>query len=220
MDTGKVNLREMFKVKSLRFKVEEGFAFNFKLALPAGRHQTLNLPDSWQALNFALDYFYSDSLFGTGISDSIHTPDESDIARVDSFYSNLNIDNRQTENPELYNEVYRWYGTCYRYGGSNSNGVDCSHFVNALYEKIYGTQLQGNAASIYKQCLPLKSIHKAKEGDLIFFKIHGKRISHVGIYLQNGKFAHASTKLGVTISDMSEPYYKKKGFGRVGRVKS
>lgn len=154
-----------------------------------------------------------------GAGNDTHIPDEADIVKVDSFYSGLNIDIHQTENPELYNEVYRWYGTCYRYGGSNISGVDCSHFVNALYAKIYGIKLEGNAATIYQHCHRLKDIHKIKEGDLVFFKIHGKHISHVGIYLQNGKFAHATTKLGVTISDMSEPYYKNRVY-KVGRVRS
>jgi len=48
------------------------------------------------------------------------------------------------------------------------------------------------------------------EGDLVFFKIKKKRISHIGIYLGNNKFAHASVKNGVIISDMDEPYYQKR----------
>jgi lipoprotein Spr len=57
-----------------------------------------------------------------------------------------------------------------------------------------------------------------QEGDLVFFNIDAGRISHVGIYLQNNKFVHASTKRGVVINDLNEPYYKKY-FVRSGRVK-
>jgi murein DD-endopeptidase / murein LD-carboxypeptidase len=48
-----------------------------------------------------------------------------------------------------------------------------------------------------------------KEGDLVFFKIKKNIISHVGIYLGNGKFAHASMHSGIIVSDLDEPYYKK-----------
>ena len=57
-----------------------------------------------------------------------------------------------------------------------------------------------------------------KEGDLIFFKTDASRsISHVGIYMTNNKFAHASTSQGVTISDLSEPYWQKRLYS-LGRV--
>ena len=57
-----------------------------------------------------------------------------------------------------------------------------------------------------------------KEGDLVFFNTNGKSISHVGVYLQNNKFVHASTKKGVMVSDMNEPYFKKT-YVSSGRVK-
>ncbi len=56
-----------------------------------------------------------------------------------------------------------------------------------------------------------------KEGDFVFIKIRKGQISHVGIYLGNNKFAHASVKTGVIISDLDEPYYKKY-FYRGGRI--
>lgn len=140
------------------------------------------------------------------------------ITELDSFYAAKGIDYRLSTNPELYTEVFRWYRTCYRYGGNSSKGIDCSHFVNMLYEKIYGRKLQSSSSAIYTQCTPLKGgIHKAEEGDLLFFKIKKKRISHIGLYLQNGKFAHASTQAGVIISDLEEPYYKKR-FYKAGRL--
>ena len=137
-------------------------------------------------------------------------PAELDSAKVDSFFIVRGIDLHQSNNPELYFEVYRWYRTCYRYGGDTNKGIDCSGFVNMLYEKIYGRKLNSSSAGIYTQCKPVKGgIANAREGDLLFFKIKKKRISHVGIYLQNGKFAHASTQLGVVISNLDEKYYRK-----------
>jgi lipoprotein Spr len=65
----------------------------------------------------------------------------------------------------------------------------------------------------------VKPIKKSalKEGDLVFFKIKQKRISHVGVYVGNNKFAHASVQNGVIISDLDEPYYKMY-FYKGGRV--
>jgi lipoprotein Spr len=138
-------------------------------------------------------------------------PTDLDSAKVDSFFSEKGISLRDCNNRELYFEIFRWYRTCYRYGGNSQQGVDCSHFVNMLCEKIYGKKLIGSSASIYEQCKPRKGgLEKAGEGDLVFFKIKKKRISHIGIYLQNGRFAHASVQLGVIISNMEESYYKKR----------
>lgn len=139
--------------------------------------------------------------------------------RIDSFYAKFNISLQSSIKPELYQEIFKWYRTCYRYGGGNTKGIDCSHFVNMLYDKIYGVKLNNSSASIYTQCKPVKGgKSEYVEGDLVFFKIKKKRISHIGIYLQQNKFAHATTKAGVIISDLSEPYYRKHFF-KVGKLK-
>jgi lipoprotein Spr len=148
---------------------------------------------------------------------SIDCADDIDGDKVDSFFQSHSIDLNAGKNRDLYLEIYRWYKTCYHYGGNTGKGIDCSHFVNMLYEKIYGKTLNSSSSSIYPQCKPLKGgITKAKEGDLLFFKIKKKRISHVGLYLQNGLFVHASTQSGVIISSLTEPYYKKH-FYKAGR---
>ncbi len=118
----------------------------------------------------------------------------------------------------LYEFVVEWYGVPYRYGECSKNGVDCSGFVNMLYQKVYHKNLERQADEIFhRQC---KKIDKkdAEEGDLVFFKIESKKITHVGVYLRNNKFVHASTKKGVMISDLNEPYYQKYFFA-IGRVK-
>jgi murein DD-endopeptidase / murein LD-carboxypeptidase len=103
-------------------------------------------------------------------------------AQVDSFYSAKAIDMHQCGNPDLYNEIYRWYRTRYCYGGNSEKGIDCSHFVNMLYEKIYGKTLGPSAGAIFSQCRILKKgLKKAEEGDILFFKMKKGQISHVGI---------------------------------------
>lgn len=129
----------------------------------------------------------------------------------------LNITDKEMKQP-LYQFITEWYGVPYKYGECSKNGIDCSGFVNMLYQKIYDKSLERKSEDIFnKQC---KKINRAdvKEGDLVFFKIESKTISHVGVYLKNNKFVHASTKKGVIISDLNEPYYQKY-FYAFGRVK-
>ncbi len=161
--------------------------------------------------------YSQDSLTATHPS-LISFPADLDSVAVDSFCKIRNIDLAGCKTPELYFEIYRWYRTCYRYGGNTSKGIDCSHFVNMLWEKLYGKRLNSSSGSIFTQCKIVKGgFSEAVEGDLIFFKIKRKRISHIAIYLQNGKFAHATTQAGVIISSISEPYYKRH-FYKVGRL--
>lgn len=56
-----------------------------------------------------------------------------------------------------------------------------------------------------------------KEGDLVFFKTQGRAVSHVGVYLANNKFIHASTSMGVTITDLNDKYWSARWVG-AGRV--
>jgi lipoprotein Spr len=134
-------------------------------------------------------------------------------------YSNLfgySIDT--ITNEKLFETISEWLGTRYCYAGDSKSGIDCSGFVNELYKKAFDIALTGSSADLFKQVKPLKK-SELHEGDLVFFKIRKKRISHVGIYLGQNKFAHASVKIGVTIDDLDEPYYKKY-FYRGGRIKS
>ena len=111
-------------------------------------------------------------------------------------------------NPILYATVVEWLGTRYRYGGRTKKGIDCSDFTSILYKNAYNIDLAGSAGDIFKKAVSITK-SELKEGDMVFFKIRRRRISHVGVYLADNKFAHATTRAGVVISDLSEPYYKK-----------
>ncbi len=112
-------------------------------------------------------------------------------------------------NIPLLKKIDEWYGTPYNYGGSTKNGVDCSYFTLDVMQGAYNINLKRTAAEQYEQTSRI-NWEDLKEGDLIFFKTEGpNKISHVGIYLSNNKFVHASVRNGVTISDLSEPYYQR-----------
>jgi lipoprotein Spr len=120
-------------------------------------------------------------------------------------------------NIPLLQKIDEWWGTPYSLGGSTKNGVDCSYFTLDVMKDIYKVNLKRTAAEQYEQSTKIEW-NDLKEGDLIFFKADGRRnISHVGIYLANNKFAHASTSQGVTISDLSDPYWQRRLYS-LGRV--
>ena len=96
----------------------------------------------------------------------------------------------------------------HRMGGCSKKGIDCSCFVRTLYSRVYGIDLKRSSRDMFTEMRPVAA-DDLREGDLLFLKISGNRISHVGIYLKQGKFAHASTRSGVIISSLKEPYYRK-----------
>lgn len=132
------------------------------------------------------------------------------------YYSSQHLSLDSVETLSLYYDIYDWLGTKYKYSGDSKKGVDCSGFVSRMYTDTYCIGLNGGSKDIWKVVTPVEK-NELKEGDVLFFKIKKGQISHVGIYLRNNKFAHASVKSGVIISDLNEPYYKKYFF-KAGRV--
>ncbi|MGZ4117492.1 MAG: C40 family peptidase [Bacteroidia bacterium] len=129
----------------------------------------------------------------------------------------LHVDESKIDNVKLYSFIDEWYGVPYKYGGNNKKGIDCSNFASTLYSTVYLKPLTGSSSSIFTQC-KVVSKNNLEEGDLVFFKIDGDNISHIGVYLQNNKFVHATTKKGVMVDDLDEDYYKKYYY-KGGRIK-
>ncbi|MGG0825099.1 C40 family peptidase [Paenibacillus turicensis] len=102
-------------------------------------------------------------------------------------------------------------GSKYVSGGTSTAGFDCSGFTQFVFKKL-GIKLPHQSGSQYKMGT---AVEKADliEGDLVFFNTSGKGISHVGVYVGEGKFAHASSSKGVIISKLSESYYVKRYVG-------
>lgn len=119
----------------------------------------------------------------------------------------LNVNESQLKNKSLYHFIVDWYGTPYKFGGNNQNGIDCSGFTNILFNEIYNIQLPRISRDIAEK-VKRKYTKDLKEGDLVFFSFGNSGVvNHVGVYLHNNHFVHASTSRGVIISNLSEPYY-------------
>jgi|GEM_PF-268789 len=98
-----------------------------------------------------------------------------------------------------------WDGVPYRFGAATLQGTDCSGFVQRAYAEAFG---MGLSRSTSTQVLEGREIRRTdlQPGDLVFFRT-GRNQRHVGIYLRDGRFLHASTRMGVTVDDLSSGYY-------------
>lgn len=132
----------------------------------------------------------------------------------------LDMDIDEKDNHALYIEAARWMGVPYRYGGKTMRGVDCSGLTTQIYKKVYRKKLKNNADDQRTQDCRKVTKGKLEEGDLVFFH-NGRskrRATHVGIYLKDGKFIHASSSQGVIINRVNDTYYRK-CWMQGGRVK-
>ena len=108
---------------------------------------------------------------------------------------------------ELYAHYHEWKAVGYSPGGISRNGVDCSGFVYLTFNDRFGIELPRSTSQQAREGTQIMT-RDLMPGDLVFFKT-GTFTRHVGIYLEKGKFMHASTSEGVTISSMKKSYWKR-----------
>lgn len=133
----------------------------------------------------------------------------------------IETNNQDKKIRPLLQRIHFYLGTPYRYGGDSRRGMDCSGFVTTVYRDSYKIKLSRSSEEIYSQCQPIEK-DKLAIGDLVFFLDRSKqKIGHVGIFVGDDYFAHASVNRGVTISRLGEEYYRTrfKGGGRFKKSK-
>ncbi len=138
---------------------------------------------------------------------------------IDKFAEMIEMSPDDIDNFPLYRFIDQWYGVRYKYGGVTSKGIDCSAFSQKLYGNIYSTNILRTARQQHRSSEIVKDYNEANEGDLVFFRIHRLRVSHVGVYLANGYFVHASRSRGVMISSLNDKYWQRRyaGCGKIER---
>ena len=129
----------------------------------------------------------------------------------------LDIEVEKLTNKKLVEYIHQWYAVPYRIGGTSKEGIDCSAFVQGLANDAFAVQLPRTSREQAAFCSEIDR-SQLQEGDLVFFNTSGG-ISHVGLYINNNKFVHASTSNGVIISDLDEPYWQRR-FVKAGRIKT
>lgn len=105
-------------------------------------------------------------------------------------------------------QAQSWQGVPYRLGGTSREGIDCSAFVGKTFDKYFGQSLPRTTTEQAKLGERVTK-EKLRPGDLVFFKIN-KYVQHVGIYIDNGRFLHASSSQGVMISELDNRYWQGK----------
>lgn len=149
------------------------------------------------------------SLAGCSSSQQSVAPQAAEVG-VASFHPNT-----PKPQPSFVNVYDEWKGTPYRLGGTTKRGIDCSAFVQIGYSSVYQTMLPRTTGELVKMG-QMVSKKQAQYGDLVFFKT-GYRLRHVGIYIGNDEFMHASTSKGVIVSRLDNPYWKQ-AFWQIRRI--
>lgn len=131
-----------------------------------------------------------------------------------NFFQKAGVNVSKVKDLNMYATMFKWFYTPYRYGGKTQKGIDCSNYVFKLMDDCADTYATSRQLANLTEYVDKEEL---KEGDLIFFNINGGGISHVGVYLQDGKFTHSCSSKGVTISSLDESYWNKR-FCRAGRI--
>ena len=127
----------------------------------------------------------------------------------------INVDLESLKNLSLLNFIEDWIGTRYKYGGNTKRGIDCSALTGGLLMAVYGFGAPRTARQQYDASEKIDR-EDLREGDLVFFNTTGG-VSHVGLYLDNDYFVHASSSQGVTITNLNDTYFAKRFIG-AGRI--
>ncbi|HEY4611689.1 MAG TPA: C40 family peptidase [Bacteroidota bacterium] len=134
---------------------------------------------------------------------------ESIISGARDFTREKNEALSNLESARLMREISKYMGVPYLLGGESGQGLDCSAYTRQVYSAALKKELPRTSRDQFGVGSPV-GLDDLKFGDLVFFNTTGESASHVGIYLGDDLFAHASVSFGVTISSLESSYYKKR----------
>ena len=122
---------------------------------------------------------------------------------------------QSSDSSRLTRVVRSYLGVPYKWGGTTRDGMDCSALTRAVYREAYGVELPRTSRQMYRLGKPVSVPDQLRSGDPVFFRLgtSGPGISHVGIYVGDGRFAHASSSRGGVIAPLSSPYFDKRFAG-------
>jgi murein DD-endopeptidase / murein LD-carboxypeptidase len=138
------------------------------------------------------------------------------------YASYMGVSPESIRNVDLFIFIDQWLYTPYKYAGTTKDGVDCSGFVQRLLSEVYNQKIvRKSSAAFYKQNTEHYSgRHSLNEGDVLFFQTgSGKDITHMGLYVGNRMFVHASSSLGVSIASLDNQYWQPRYAGAGSVIK-
>ena len=128
-------------------------------------------------------------------------------------YVDLDLERNFEFDENIKAEIKRFYGAPYKWGGSTPSGTDCSGMVMTIYKNASNIQLPHNADLMFRTT-PKIAVRELAFGDLVFFSGNGgMRATHMGIYIKDGYFVHASSSRGVILSKLKDNPYRKQFIG-------
>ena len=135
------------------------------------------------------------------------TPQMSPVDPISAHLRNLQTPPSTVVRQALLEQHQRWAGTPYRIGGTTDRGIDCSALVRNVFRDTFDVELPRSTQDQVHEGRPIDR-QELQAGDLVFFRPPG-RYNHVGIYVGNGYFLHASTSKGVIISSLDNSYWQR-----------
>jgi len=175
------------------------------------------------SVRFSSEDDKNESIYVSEDSGDLPDDDAVDIGvMLDKYNLDTDENNFETGTPKekMLMEIIKYLNVPYQYGGNSKSGIDCSAFTQNIYKNTLSVNLLRSAREQYKQGEVINDVEDLRFGDLVFFNTRDNvRPGHVGIFLGDNLFAHASTKKGVTISSITHSYYQIRFMGG-RRIKS
>jgi cell wall-associated NlpC family hydrolase len=203
-----------------RYKKDNGKKEKPAAALPTGRQAVkTSSKDSVRKSNVKNErIIFNDPADSSAADEEFDEPPPSE-SPIDKSKFTLNIEKLKefnvalTPREKILLEVIKFLDTPYKYGGSTQKGIDCSAFTLQVFQSSLSIDLPRSAREQYAVGEKI-SKEELKFGDLVFFNTRrASNPGHVGIYLGENQFVHASRSLGVTVSSIDDTYYKKRYVG-------